>query len=157
MSDAGGRPREERAFFFLKPEDAGHPETPSASDACLYVLDTWLGDDLIRAHPGLLVTTPLKESLESLPAPTGFRIVEARTRPSVFLQEQRPGLRLPLFWALQIYGQAGLHELGLTADHSLVVSQRALDQFVQHSIRHATLAQYAHGTERREGGSRKVH
>ena len=84
MRDAGGRPREERAFFFLKPEDAGHPERPSASDPPLYVLDTWLGDD-----------------------------------------------------------QAGLHDLGLTADKSLVVSQRALDQFVQHSIRHATLAQYA--------------
>ena len=143
MSDAGARPRENTVFFFLKPEDAGHPEKPSASHPPLYVLDTWLGDDLVRAHPGLLVTTPLKESLESLPAPTGFSIVAARTRSSVFLRDQRPELRLPVFWALQIHGQAGLHDLGLTADKSLVVSQRALDQFVRHSIRHAALTQYA--------------
>lgn len=130
------------AFFLLKPEDASHSEPRLASEAPLYVFDTWLGDDLVRAHPRFLVTTALKTSLETLAPPAGFRMAPAHTRPSVFLERQRPQLRLPTFWELEVDGEAGVNDLGLTADRSLVISQRALDLLVRHSIRHAELAQY---------------
>jgi hypothetical protein len=134
------------AFFFLKPEDAGHPETGPGADTPLCVFDTWLGDDLVRALrpvPLLLVTTPLKSTLETLDAPTGFRFGPARAERSLFFRAQRPRLQLPEFWELKVEGQAGRDDMGITADQSLVVSQRALDLLVKHSIRQAQLAQYA--------------
>lgn len=146
-----GAPSRGRAFFVLRPEDAGHPEPPRTSEEPLYVFDTWLGDDLVGAHPHFLVTAALKASLETLAEPTGFRASHARTRPSLFLERQRPELSLPTFWKLEIDGAAGVHDLGLTADGSLVVSQRVLDHLVSHSIHHAWLTQYASAAEGRGG------
>jgi hypothetical protein len=134
------------AFFILKPEDAGNRQPEPGSEAPLCVFDTWLGDDLVRAlqpHPLLLVTAALKSSLETLDAPTGFRFGPARVERSLFFRAQRPRLQLPVFWELQVEGQAGRDDMGITADHSLVVSQRALYLLVKHCIRQAQLAQYA--------------
>lgn len=135
------------AFFVLTPEDAGRSEPQAEAGTPLYLFDTWLGDDLVRAHPLFLATTPLKESLETLPGPTGFHCARVRAERSRFLQGQRPQLRLPEFWALEVYGQAGLHALGMTAARSLVVSQAALERLVQHSIPHAQFAQFVPGQD----------
>ena len=129
-------------FFVLTPEDAGRAEPAADGALPLYLFDTWLGDDLVRAHPLFLATSPLKESLETLPGPAGFRAVEVRVERSRFLRGQRPNLRLPDFWALEIYGEAGVHALGLTADLSLVVSQAALELVARHSVPHAQFAQF---------------
>jgi len=129
-------------FFVVSPEDAGHAEPQGSVGMPLYVFDTWLGDDLVRAHPVFLATTRLKDTLETLPGPTGFHSARIRVERSPFLRRHRPRLRLPTFWALEIYGQAGRHPLGLAADRSLVVSQAALDCLVQHSIPHAQLSQF---------------
>lgn len=130
------------AFFVLTPEDAGRSEPQAGSGTPLYLFDTWLGDDLVRAHPLFLVTTPLKDSLETLPSPSGFQSVQVRVERSHFLRGQRPQLRLPAFWALEVYGEAGVHALGMTADRSLVVSQAALELLARHSIPHAQFAQF---------------
>jgi hypothetical protein len=130
------------AFFVLTPEDAGRAEPPDGGGTPLYLFDTWLGDELVRAHPLFLATTSLKESLESLPSPTGFHSTRVHAEPSSFLQDLRPGLRLPDFWALEVYGQAGVLALGLSGAHSLVVSQAALERVVEHSVPHAQFAQF---------------
>jgi hypothetical protein len=135
------------AFFVVTLEDAGHAEPRGSAGMPLYVFDTWLGDDLVRAHPVFLATTRLKDTLETLPAPTGFHSAPIRAERSAFLRHHRPQLHLPTFWALEIYGQAGRHPLGLGSDRSLVVSQAALDCLVQHSIQHAQLTQFVRAVE----------
>jgi hypothetical protein len=134
-------------FFVLTPEDAGHAEPEARGRVPLYVFDTWLGDDLVRAHPLFLATTRLKMSLLTLPAPTGFHTAPVRALGSPFLRSQRPGLRLPKFWILEVYGRAGVHPLGLSADGSLVISQAALERLVEHSVPHAQFAQFVPAPE----------
>jgi hypothetical protein len=130
------------AFFVITLEDAGYARPRGSEGIPVYVFDTWLGDDLVRAHPVFLATTRLKDTLETLPGPAGFHSAPIRVEASPFLRHLRPQLRLPTFWVLEIYGQAGRHALGLTSDHSLVVSQPALDCLVQYSIQHAQLSQF---------------
>jgi hypothetical protein len=130
------------AFFVLTPEDAGRAEPQPGSGTPLYLFDTWLGDDLVRAHPLFLATTPLKESLEALPSPRGFHSSQVRVEPSPFLEGQRPRLRLPEFWALEVYGEPGIEALGLSAARSLVVSLAALLRLAEHRILHAHFAQF---------------
>ena len=142
------------AFFVLTPEDAGRAEPQAGEGTPLYLFDTWLGDDLVRAHPLFLATTSLKDSLETLPGPTGFHSARVRVQRSLFLQGQRPKLSLPEFWALEVYGEAGLHALGLSAARSLVVSQGALERLVQHSIPHAHFAQFVPGAAEQRPNAR---
>jgi hypothetical protein len=130
------------AYFLVTPEDAGHARPHVGPGIPLYVFDTWLGDDLVRAFPVFLATAGLKDALEALPEPAGFRSTRIRVARSPFLRRHRPELRLPAFWALEIHGQAGSHALGLTMDRSLVVSQAALDRLVQLSVPHAQFSQF---------------
>lgn len=130
------------AFFILTPEDAGRVQPLRKAGAPLYVFDTWLGDDLVRAHPVFLATSRLKEALEVLPHPAGFHCGRVRVERSPFLRDHRPELRLPTFWVLEVYGRAGIHPVGLAEDRSLVVSQAALSVLAEHAIPHAQFAQY---------------
>jgi hypothetical protein len=109
------------------------------------VFDTWLGDDLIRAHPVLMVTTPVKRALLRLQGASGFEITRARARTSPFFRRHSPGKRLPPFWAIQVRGQAGRDDLGLTAGGVLVVSRRVLDVLLDFRVGRAVLMQYAPG------------
>ena len=109
------------------------------------MFDTWLGDDLIRAHPVLMVTTPVKRALLGLQGASGFEITRARARTSGFFRRHSPGKHLPPFWAIQVRGQAGRDDLGLTAAGILVVSRRVLDVLLDFRIGRAVLMQYAPG------------
>lgn len=129
-------------YFMVAPEDAGIARPHRRTGLPLYVFDTWLGDDLVRAHPVFLATTSLKNALETLPEPAGFRSERIRVARSPFLRRQRPDLRLPTFWALEIHGRAGVHPLGLSMDGSLVLSLPALECLVQHTVAHAQFSQY---------------
>jgi hypothetical protein len=113
------------------------------------VFDTWLGDDLVRAFPAVLVTTAVKKALVGLHRPTGFEVARARIRSSAFFRKQNPGKRLPPFWALQVRGQAGRDDIGLTASGTLVVSRRVVDVLMDFRIGRAVLAQYTPGKRRR--------
>lgn len=76
MSDRGA------GYFVLLPELAGHWQGRQG-DADLCVFDTWLGDDVVRAHPLLLVATPVKQELEPLQPAGGFTVgpVRCETKP----------------------------------------------------------------------------
>jgi hypothetical protein len=130
-------------YFLVTAEDAGHAETSSEPGTDLYVFDTWLGDELVQAYPGLLATAALTRSLEALPEPTGFHSTPVIAKPSSFLGRVQPRLHLPVFRALHVYGKAGVHPLGLTEDRSLVVSQAALERLVQHVVLHLQFSQFA--------------
>ena len=111
-----GGVRERRVSFFnIEPEASGSPAVGTSPGTVACVFDTWLGDDLIRAYPALLVTTPVKRALLRLQQPTGFEITRARIRTSGFFRQHSPGKRLPAFWAIQARGHAGRDDMGLTA------------------------------------------
>lgn len=133
------------SYFNIEPEASGWPAVGSRPGTVACVFDTWLGDDLIRAYPVVLVTTPVKTALLRLQQPTGFEITRARVRTSGFFRKHSPGRRLPTFWAIQARGQAGRDDMGLTAAGTLVVSRRVLDVLLEFRIGRAVLTQYASG------------
>lgn len=132
-------------FFTIEPETSGSVAEGSSPSAVRVVFDTWLGDDLIRAYPAVLVTTPLKLALLGLDRPSGFSVVRARVKASAFFVKHSPGRRLPVFWAVQVRGQAGRSDMGLTAAGVLVVSPRVLDVFMAFRVGRAVMAQYVPG------------
>jgi hypothetical protein len=135
------------SFLTVEPEASGFLLAGASSGRVACVFDTWLGDDVVRAYPAVLVRTPLKEALLCLDHRSGFEITRARIRASGFYLKHSPGKRLPVFWAIQVKGQAGRDDMGLTPAGVLVVSRRVLDVLLQFRIGRAVLAQYvpAHG------------
>ena len=134
------------SFFAIEPEASGSPTTDLLPGRVAYVFDAWLGDDVIRAHPAVLVTTPVKRALLELRRPSGFEITRARARTSRFFRRHSAGRRLPPFWTIHVRGDAGRDDMGLTPAGILVVSRRVLDVLLDFRIGRAVLAQYTPGT-----------
>ena len=130
------------SFLTVDPEASGSltPGAPAGRVCCVF--DTWLGDDLVRAYPAVLATTPLRDALRSLDHPTGFETARARVRASAFRRKHSPGRRLPVFWAILVNGQAGRDDMGLTPAGVVVVSRRVLDVLLEFRVGRAVLAQY---------------
>ena len=136
MTDESG------GYFILLPELAGHwVASPADGDTCVF--DTWLGDDVVRAHPLVLVTTPVKEALEQLQSSSGFTVGPVGCETSLFFRRHNPGRQLPTFWAVHVNGEAGSDDVGLARDGSVVISRRVLDLLMRFRIKQAVLAQYA--------------
>jgi hypothetical protein len=131
------------AFLVVRPEHSGHVGRDGG-----ITFDTWLGDDLVAAHPCLLATTPLKNALLALPAATGFVVTRAHTKTSPFFRQHSPGHRLPVFWLIKVKGEAGRHDIGVARDGSTVVSRRLLDVLLRHTIGQAVLTQFSPGRAR---------
>ena len=134
-----GRRDDERVFFIVNPEGVNGDGRLGDEIAC--TLDSWLGDDLVRVHPLLLVTRSLARALEASGG-SGFTVEHVRASGSPFFRIHNPGRTLPEFRALQVYGLAGRDDMGLIPDGSLVVSMRTLENLCRYSMRHATLTQY---------------
>jgi hypothetical protein len=133
------------SFFTIEPEASGVPVNGSPSGRVVCVFDAWLGDDVIRAYPTVLVTTPVKRALLGVKGASGFEITRARVSTSEFFRRHNPGRRLPPFWAIQIGSRAGRDDMGLTAAGILVVSRRVLDVLLDFRIGRAVLTQYTPG------------
>ena len=127
-------------FFNIEPEVAGSPAAGT-----VFVFDNWLGDDLIRAYPAVLVTTPVKRALLGLPKGSGFEVARARVRASAFYRKHSSGRRLPVFWVAQVRGRAGRDDMGLTEAGVLVVSRRVLDTLLGFRIARAVITQHIPG------------
>ena len=124
----------------VDPEGSGRPIGQAGEPSCTF--DTWLGDDLVSAHPLLLVTTRLKDALLQLNRPTGFSFALARTTRSPFFERHDPDRALPTFWSVRVDGQPGVDDLGLGQGGSVVASDRVVEVMGRFSLRHATLSQY---------------
>jgi hypothetical protein len=96
----------------------------------------------VRAHPALLVTTPVKRALVGLPGAGGFQVARARVRTSKFFRKQSRGKRLPPFWVVAVSGRPGRDDLGMTPSWTLVVSRRVLDLLLGFRVGRASFAQY---------------
>lgn len=121
-------------FYILEPEVAGHFGKNSVVDTSIrpvavttfhYEFDGWLGDDLLETISCFIVTDRLRSVIQQS-AYTGceFDIVEVTT--SDLFHDLHPDRQLPKFWWLQIVGQAGVDDFGLSRDHRLVVRDRVL-------------------------------
>jgi hypothetical protein len=138
--DRGSR-RRGKAFFVVQPETAGARVSGSGPSA-LCVFDTWLGDDLVRVHPAILVTTPLRDAL-AVQNLTGFAVSRARVSSSSFWRRYNRRRRLPVFWYLLAQGVPGLDDVGFTADVTVVISWRVLEVLVGFEVGRAVFAKYS--------------
>jgi hypothetical protein len=129
-------------FFVVEPEASGRPDSTPVGDGPSCVFDTWLGDDVVSAHPLLLVTTSVKDALLELSRPTGFSLVRARATRSPFFERHSPDRPLPTFWSVEAHGRPGVDDLGMGPDGSFVASARVVDALDRFSLKHATLTQY---------------
>jgi hypothetical protein len=142
-------------FFVVEPEASGRPAgTPVAGGEPACSFDTWLGDDLVRAHPLLLVTTELKDALLGLSEPTGFSVVRAHATRSAFFERHNPDRRLPAFWSVEVHGRPGVDDLGIGEDGSVVASARVVEAMGRFLLKHATLTQHLGLRNEESGGSR---
>ncbi len=128
--------RQQVVFCVLEPEFAGplgprtvtnhsvHP--PQVSSLHIeFDRQTWRGDHLLEAYPCFLVTENLRRVIEAS-ANSGFQfdtLLETRVAPTRKLEPFRP---LPKLWWLKVTGKAGQDDLGLSANHCLVVDQRVI-------------------------------
>ncbi|HEY6554749.1 MAG TPA: hypothetical protein VI669_15435 [Vicinamibacteria bacterium] len=128
-------------YFVVEPEASGRPAGEEGAPSCIF--DTWLGDDVVSAHPLLLVTTRLKDALLGLSQPTGFSLVPARATRSAFFERYNPDRSLPTFWAVQVEGRPAVDDLGMSSGGRVVASARVVEVLARFSLKHATLSQYA--------------
>lgn len=124
-------------FYKLAPEVAGHlgPETiidrsqrPQLVRAVHYEFDGWPEDDLIESFPCFLVTVAMQGRIEAAKAsgcsfgPTKITVSEQFEE----LEEFHEPRTLPAFQWMIVHGTPGRDDLGLSADGSLIVSERVL-------------------------------
>ena len=123
-------------YYELEPEAAGgfgensiladpHARPPRVA-RFHYEFDVWLGDPLLEAVACFIVKESLKEKILALNA-TGVSFGEVEVSTSDVFEELDPGRKLPKFVWLQVTGEAGRDDFGLSLKHTLVVSQRILD------------------------------
>ena len=129
-------------FFIVEPETSGSCSGRSASGAVRCSFDYWLGDDLVRAYPAVLVTKPVKTALQALEQATGFKVEKTIVKTSTFYRKHNSGGFLPSFWAVDVHGDPGQDDMGFTAAGQLVVSRRVLDLLLTFRVGRAVLAQY---------------
>jgi hypothetical protein len=142
-------------FVVVEPEMSGRPADAADDGRPSFVFDAWLGDDLVRAYPGVLATARLKNLLAAVPDSTGFSLSPARVRGSRFFRQHNPGRRLPRFWSIEVHGTPGRDDVALTEAGDIVVSRRVLDVLLEHRLVQARFAQYEAGPAARRARARR--
>jgi hypothetical protein len=121
-------------FYLLKPEVAGGlgPGTvldrsmdPPVIERLEHRFDGWLGDELLAAIPCFLVTEKLGMRLlrERF---LGFELRPVEISKSDEFLDLYGDLSLPEFAWLDVHGEPGQHDLGLSETYRLVVSESCL-------------------------------
>ena len=90
-----------------------------------YEFDIWPRDPLVEAVASYIVTESLKERIAAL-CPTGVSFGPVEVSKSGQFEDLYPNRELPKFVWLQVTGNAGRDDFGLSTTHSLVVSERIL-------------------------------
>jgi len=136
--------------FVLEPEVAGGlgPETemdgsvhPPRVHKLHIELEGWLGDDLIESFPCFVVTDRCRRALEQSPL-TGFHFAEVKVSKTAQFDELYPGRPLPVFWWLQVSGEACRDDFGLVSDGRLVASEAALRLLSTLNLAHCDVSEY---------------
>ena len=138
-------------YYLLEPEVAGGwgertvidqtmPNPPSMV-AFEYRFDGWLGDELLTTHPCFIVTERVSRLLSQAEL-SGYALAEVSISRSRLFRDLYPYRRLPRWVWMKMSGQPGKDDFGLTADHRLVVSKRALAVLKQGSLNYCAIEPY---------------
>jgi len=137
-------------FFLLEPEVAGGWGDDTVADTSVrppavsylhYEFQGWLGDELLESFPCYLVTEALGTTI-SQAGLSGFSLSSVKVTCSSEFAELQPDAKLPAFQWLRISGAAGQSDLGLSSDHLLVVSERALQAIGTHDIGNCAISEW---------------
>lgn len=121
-------------YYLLEPEVAGGFGNNAVIDTTThppnvkhlhYELDGWLGDDLLETFPCYIVTDRLRQAISEV-AKRGFSFADVEISKSEQFRQFYRDRELPAFSWLKVSGQAGVDDLGISANHCLVVSERVL-------------------------------
>ena len=131
-------------FWSLEPEVAGELGDGSMLDTSVhpprvlylqYSFSGWLGDDLLEGFPCYIATDALAGAIRSERF-TGVQLMPVDVVASDGFREMYPGRKLPGFTRIEVRGEAGVDDFGLSDEHVLVVSDA-----VFRVLRKYTLAQ----------------
>ncbi|MGQ4615168.1 hypothetical protein [Nocardia sp. R7R-8] len=136
------------SFYIVEPEVAGghgpgteYDRSPriGSVNKLEYVFSDWLGDALVTSTPCFLVTSDLREKIESSFL-TGVDFADLMVSVSPEGEElmDRP---LPEWKWLVFTGKAYLSDFGLNDDLDLVVSSKALAVLREAGIEHADVVE----------------
>ncbi len=138
-------------YYQLEPEVAGGfgPKSvfldvgarPPRIEKFNYEFDIWPRDPLVEAVATYIVTKPLAEKIASL-HPTGVSFGRVETSKSGEFEDRYPDYKLPEFVWLQVTGNAGQDDFGLSPTHSLVVSERVLRVLKAAGMAHADISAF---------------
>ena len=137
-------------YYVLEPEIAGGLGENALVDASIrppcvqrfhYQFDGWLGDPLLETVALFIVTTALKEKIETIQA-TGVIFGAVEVSKSGEFEEMFPHCNLPQFAWLQVCGNAGHEDFGLSSECRLVVSQRILDLLQAEGLQHCDISEF---------------
>jgi hypothetical protein len=138
-------------YFLVEPETPGglgensklDPSThPPVVTELHFVFDDWFGDVLLTSFPVYLVTMQARSAIEES-ALSGARFEPVQVTTSGVFEDLNPRRELPSFAWLQVTGLSGKDDFGMSADHFLVVSERALDVLRRLGIPHAEVSEIA--------------
>lgn len=135
-------------YYLLRPEVAGGLGPQSKVDTSVhppvvtrlhFVVESWLGDDLVETFPCFLVTERLADALRESGF-SGFRMGQAETSfeggpPRSGLSPGKEG-----FLWLKVHGVASRSDIGITPDAQLVVSERVLQLLRRYTLSHCEVA-----------------
>lgn len=137
-------------YFVLEPEVAGGLGPASTGDLKSrpprlvefhYEFDVWLGDPLIEAISNFIVTDALKDRLIEAHA-SGVTFSDVKVTKSEEFQDRYPDRTLPPFSWLQIHGEAGSDDFGLSPSGDLVVSERIMKLLEDFGLNHCEVSEY---------------
>ena len=137
-------------FWSLEPEVAGDLGDGSEVDGSVhpptvhklqYRFSGWLGDELLETFPCFIVTESLASALVSAGF-TGMCLDSVEVTTSEEFEDIYPGRKLPVFRWLNVTGTAGVDDLGLSARHTLIVSDAVLRLLRKHTISQCDVEEY---------------
>ena len=136
--------------FVLAPEVAGSLGDLTVIDRTVFpprvsevelVFEGWLGDDLLETFPCFFITQRLHIAIEAAHL-TGYSIDSVYISRSELFNYLYPSRDLPGFVWLKVFGEACSDDFGVSADHRLVVSQRALDILSGFNLQNCDISNY---------------
>jgi hypothetical protein len=111
-----------------------------------YEFDIWPRDPLVEAVACYIVTESLKEQIAAL-HPTGVSFGPVEISTSGQFEDHYPKHELPKYVWLQVTGNAGQDDFGLSKTHSLVVSDRILKVLKEAGMSHSAIAAFGRGND----------
>ncbi|WP_112137009.1 hypothetical protein [Glycomyces dulcitolivorans] len=131
------------SYYLLEPEVAGELGEDTVMDTSVhppvvtrlqYVIQDWLGDEILESTPCFVVTEHLA-GLIGAAGLSGYRFADAEVVLGEDAEELADGpIDLPKWQWLQLTGTAGSDDFGASSNGSLVVSERALDVLRQGAL-----------------------